>query len=79
MSKQNNILTYQDYVNGIDKLNPEQQLSLLQLLSARLKKQIGSQSDTGKHSITELDGLGAEIWNDVETEHYVQEERNTWD
>ncbi|MDZ7808282.1 MAG: hypothetical protein U5K71_14385 [Gracilimonas sp.] len=77
MSTKNNVLTYEDYVKGIDKLKPEQQLSLVELLTAKIKKQLHSAS--GLHKVTELDGLGAEVWNDVETEQYIQKERNSWD
>ena len=76
MSTKNDALTYEDYVRGIDALEPEQQLSLVELLSAKLKKQLGKK--TKKHQITELDGLGAEIWNDIETEQYINKERNSW-
>jgi hypothetical protein len=31
-------LTYNDYVRGIRELRPEEQLSLVQIISARLKK-----------------------------------------
>lgn len=77
MSKKNSVLTYEDYVRGIDKLEPEQQLSLVELLSAKLKKQIANKS--GTHKLTELDGLGAEVWKDVEAQAYIQKERNSWD
>ena len=77
MSKKNTALTYEDYVKGIDKLEPEQQLSLVELVTANIKKQL--QPKAGKHKISELDGLGAEVWNKTETEQYIQEERNSWD
>ena len=77
MSKKNDVLSYEDYVQGIDKLKPEQQLSLVELLTANIKKQL--QTTSGKHKVTELDGLGSEIWKEIETEQYIQNERNTWD
>jgi len=76
MDNKNNALTYEDYVRGIDKLKPEQQLSLVKLLTAKLKKQLGRTS--GKRKVTELDGLGAEIWKNIETEEYIQKERDSW-
>lgn len=81
MDKKNNVLTYEDYVRGIDKLDPEQQLSLVELLSARLKKRIGSEYGSGKrkHSITELDGLGAEVWDNIDIQEYLRKERSSWD
>jgi hypothetical protein len=77
MTKTNDVLTYKDYVQGIDKLEPEQQLSLVELLTAALKKQFGKK--TGRRKLTELDGLGSEIWNKVETEKYIRKERDSWD
>ncbi|HMB98402.1 MAG TPA: hypothetical protein VKM36_07965 [Balneolaceae bacterium] len=77
MSKKKDILTYEDYVQGIDNLEPEQQLSLVELLTAKIKKQIRPESEN--HKVTELEGLGEKIWNDVETEQYIQKERNCWD
>jgi len=77
MSKKNDVLTYEDYVQGIDKLKPEQQLSLVELLTAKIKKQL--QATSGKHKISELDGLGVEIWKEIETEQYIKKERNSWD
>lgn len=76
MSNKDNVLTYEDYVRGIDKLEPEQQLRLVELLTAKLKKQLGRKS--GKRKITELDGLGAEVWKKVEIEEYIQKERDSW-
>lgn len=76
MSNKNNVLTYEDYVRGIDKLEPEQQLSLVELLSAKLKKQLGRKP--GKHKITELEGLGAEVWENVDVQEYIRKERNSW-
>lgn len=32
-----------------------------------------------KHSITELAGLGKEIWEGIDVEKYINEERNSWD
>jgi len=77
MNNKNNVLTYEDYVRGVDNLDPEQQLSLVELLSANLKKHLGKKS--GKHKVTELDGLGAEIWNDVDVQEYIRKERSSWD
>jgi hypothetical protein len=31
------------------------------------------------HSILELEGLGMEVWKDVDVEKYIEEERNSWD
>ena len=32
-----------------------------------------------KHSVMELEGLGADIWKGVDAQEYVLKERNSWD
>ncbi len=34
---------------------------------------------TPKHSIMEFKGLGKEVWQGVDVEKYIDEERNSWD
>ncbi len=77
MSKKNEVLTYEDYLKGVGRLKPEQQRNLLELLSTHLKKH--SEKPEKKHKITELDGLGANIWEDVNVEEYIRQERESWD
>jgi hypothetical protein len=70
-------LTYNDYVRGIHDLRPEEQLSLVEIISARLKKTLGKRRV--KHSIMELEGLGADIWKGIDPQEYVRKERESWD
>ncbi len=69
-------ISYSDYVRGIKFLNIDEQLTLLEIISARLKKSIGQKKKT---SIMELEGLGANMWKDIEAQDYVQKERESWD
>jgi len=69
-------LTYDDYVKGIQALKPEEQLSLIEILSSKLKKTILEKKV--KHSILELEGLGAEIWKGINAQEYVRKEREAW-
>jgi len=69
-------ISYSDYVRGIKFLNIDEQLTLLEIISARLKKSIGQKK---KSSIMALEGLGANIWQDIEAQDYVQKERESWD
>jgi len=69
-------ISYNDYVKGIEFLNVEEQLTLLQIISTGLKKSIGTRR---KSSIMELEGLGADIWKDIDAQWYVQQERRSWD
>ena len=69
-------LTYDDYVRGIKGLRPEEQLSLVEIISARLKKTLALKKP--KHSVMELEGLGADIWKGVDAQRYVRTERESW-
>ena len=66
-------LTYNDYVRGIKGLRPEEQLSLVEIISARLKRSLAPKRP--KHSVMELEGLGVDIWKGVDAQQYVHTER----
>lgn len=70
-------LTYNDYIKGINKLKPEEQLSLVELILSGLRKTLTRKER--KHSITELEGLGADIWKEIDVDDYLRKERNSWD
>ena len=70
-------LRFDDYVSGIERLKPEEQLSLIEIISARLKKTL--KQNKAKHRVTELEGLGADIWKTVDAQRYVSKERKSWD
>ena len=70
-------LTYNDYVRGIQELRPEDQLSLVEIISAGLKKTL--MKKRVKHRITEIEGLGADIWQGIDAQEYVRKERESWD
>ena len=69
-------LSYNDYVRGIKFLNIDEQLTLLEIISTRLKKSIGKKRK--KNSIMELEGLGANIWKGIDAQDYVHKERESW-
>ena len=70
-------LSYDDYVRGIQSLKPEEQLSLVEMISANLKRVLRKKRVT--HSIMELEGLGADIWKGIDAQEYVREGRESWD
>ena len=70
-------LRFDDYVRGIERLKPQEQLSLIEIISARLK--ITLKRKETKHRIMELEGLGAGLWKTMDAQHYVNEERKSWD
>ena len=71
------VLSYDDYIKGIDSLKPEEQLSLVEMISANLKRTLKKRRV--KHSIMELEGLGADIWKGIDAQKYVCKERESWD
>jgi len=70
-------LRFDDYVRGIARLRPDEQLSLIEIISSRLKKTIKGRK--AKHSIMELEGLGADMWKGIDVQQYLSEERKSWD
>ncbi|MGE0086390.1 MAG: hypothetical protein AB7S75_18430 [Desulfococcaceae bacterium] len=61
----------------IRMLSPDDQLHLIELLFLEYKKNV--QKKKAKHSIMELQGLGAEIWKGIDAQEYVRKERESWD
>ncbi len=70
-------LSYQDYAKGILFLTPDEQIKLLELIFSTLRPVF--QKTKPGHSIMELEGLGADIWKDIDTQEYVRRERESWD
>jgi hypothetical protein len=69
--------TYRDILKQAEQLEPDEQLLLLEELAAMIRRQSAVQHK--KHSILELRGLGKEIWQDIDVDKYLEEERNSWD
>jgi hypothetical protein len=56
------------------ELTHEEQQKLSEVLSQHAGRKNG-----GTHQITDLRGLGKEIWKGVDADEYVAEERDSWD
>lgn len=63
-------------VKGIRELKPEEQLNLVEIISAQLKKSLVEKKI--KHNIMELEGLGADLWKGIDAQEYVRKERDSW-
>ncbi len=70
-------LCFEDYIKGIERLRPDEQLNLIEIISARLKTNLKRKK--AKHSVMELEGLGAQIWKGVDAQRHVSKERKSWD
>ncbi len=50
---------------------------MVEIISAILK--IILRKKKVKHSILELEGLGADVWKGIDAQQYVRNEREAWD
>jgi hypothetical protein len=67
--------TYQEIHRQIESLTLEEQMQLME----ELTKIINHRQPTKiKHSIMELEGLGKEIWQGIDAQKYVEQERQSW-
>ena len=77
MARKKAPLRFEDYVKGIEQLRPDEQLNLIEIISARLKTSLKHKK--AKHSVMELEGLGAQLWKGIDGQQYVNDERKSWD
>ena len=66
---------YSEVLNRIQRLGPTDQLRLLEDLAALVRRQVAPQT---RRSILELQGLGKEIWRNVDAQEYIDRERASW-
>jgi hypothetical protein len=66
---------YYEVLSRIQRLTPADQLRLLEELAALVRRQVTSRA---QRSILELQGLGKEIWQDIDAQEYVDRERASW-
>lgn len=67
----------ENILSQISKLDHESRLYLMERLIRLLRKQ-GEETKSGTAHLTELSNLGAEVWQNVNIDKYIQEERQ-WD
>lgn len=67
--------TYQEIRHQVENLTPDEQLRLLEELAVMVRRRM---SVKPKHNIMELEGLGKEIWQGLDAQEYVNQERATW-
>ncbi|MBD1850071.1 hypothetical protein [Leptolyngbya sp. FACHB-711] len=63
--------THQGIRCYIETLTPDNQLHLLEEITAIVRRRIVTEL---KRSITELEGLGKEIWQEIDAQEYVNQE-----
>jgi hypothetical protein len=72
--------TYTETLKQVRSLDPEDQLRLLEDITMLLRQSLARHSLTPKsrRSILELRGLGKEIWEGLDAQSYVEQERASW-
>ena len=66
---------YQEIRRQVENLTPDEQLKLLEELATIVRERAQLKP---KRSIMELEGLGKEIWKDIDAQEYVDQERLSW-
>lgn len=64
-------------LNQISQLDYDTRVYLIEKLAKLLRTDPNSKT-VKKHNILELKGLGAEVWQDINIDEYIRQERD-WD
>lgn len=72
----NSLTTIEKILKDVQHLDSSDRLVLMEQLVKMLKNELVKPEQT--NHITELNGLGSEIWKDVDIDHYINEQRQ-WD
>lgn len=67
--------TYNEVLSQARSLTPDEQLRLIEDLISIVRHRV---TPKPKRSILELEGLGKEIWNGIDAQEYVNQERDSW-
>ncbi len=70
------------YQQQLRSLSAEDRLRLIAILARDLavsRAEPGAGEQAAKHSVLELEGLGAEIWEGIDAQEYVDRLRQEWD
>jgi endonuclease III-like uncharacterized protein len=67
------------YQQHIKPLSHDEQLKLLAKMAEELANGGEMEETVKRRSLLELEGLGAEIWEGVDAQKYVDELRNEWE
>jgi len=68
--------TLDEAVRISERLSPTDQLRLIGLLSERLRHELDR--DNEPVDMLSLAGLGAEIWQEIDVDAYLEQERASW-
>lgn len=68
-------MTYQEVLHQAQQLTPDEQLQLLSDLAAIIRQQTILEP---RHNILEFEGVGEEVWKDINVQEYINQERDSW-
>jgi hypothetical protein len=68
-------LTYEELQDQVQLLSLEDEVRLAEYIMADLRQRIEGQQ---YHNIMELKGLGKELWQGMDVDKYIEEERSSW-
>ena len=66
---------YYEVLNRMHRLTSAEQLRLLEDLASLVHRQVLPQP---RRSVLDLQGLGKEIWSDIDAQRYIDKERSAW-
>jgi hypothetical protein len=67
---------YDEILSQARNLSLEEQARLVEELARLVRARIQAWP---KHSVLEFEGMGKELWQGIDVEQYIEEERNSWD
>ena len=68
--------TYDRTWHMVKQLALPEQLQLLESLTKAVRRQVDA--ETKIYSIMDLEGLGADVWQGIDAQEYVNQERASW-
>jgi len=71
------IVTLEYVLRTVKKLSVADQLKLISLISEDISHQ--ALERTQRHKLMDLAGVGAELWEGIEAQEYVRQERESWE
>ena len=67
-----------DVINRFQRLSPEEQEQLLEEIEAIVRRRVRN-TQRPKHNVMELEGMAKKLWEGIDVEKFIDEERNSWD
>jgi hypothetical protein len=70
-----NLATWRDVLDSSERLSISDQLRLITELSLRVQRAL---AENERVDLLTLDGVGKEIWDRIDTDAYLNQERASW-